>query len=217
MTETTGPTPRPRITLGITGASGTPYAERLLQVLLAADYEVHLLVSKAALMVAAVETGTPWPTHHEKLASYLRQRLGTGGELVIAGREDWMSPVASGSGAPQTMIVCPCSTGTLASIATGQCDNLIERGADVVLKEGGQLILVPRETPYSEIHLTNMLTLKRAGAHILPASPGFYHQPETVSDMVDFIVARVLKCAGIPQTLLPPWGYRGPQSDTGDD
>lgn len=217
MTETTGPTPRPRITLGITGASGTPYAERLLQVLLAADYEVHLLVSKAALMVAAVETGTPWPTHHEKLASYLRQRLGTGGELVIAGREDWMSPVASGSGAPQTMIVCPCSTGTLASIATGQCDNLIERGADVVLKEGGQLILVPRETPYSEIHLTNMLTLKRAGAHILPASPGFYHQPETVSDMVDFIVARVLKCAGIPQTLLPPWGYRGPQSDTGGD
>ncbi len=216
MSETTKKTPRPRITLGITGASGTPYAERLLQVLLAADYEVHLLVSKAALMVAAVETGTPWPAQHEKLASYLRERLGTGGELIIAGREDWMSPVASGSGAPETMIVCPCSTGTLASIATGQCDNLIERGADVVLKEGGKLILVPRETPYSEIHLTNMLTLKRAGADIVPASPGFYHKPETVADMVDFIVARVLKCAGIPQTLLPPWGYSGagPESDT---
>ncbi|MEX1216474.1 flavin prenyltransferase UbiX [Saccharospirillum sp.] len=208
---------RPRITLGITGASGTPYAERLLQVLLAADFEVHLLVSKAALMVAAVETGTPWPAQHEKLAAYLRERLGNDGELIIAGREDWMSPVASGSGAPETMIVCPCSTGTLAAIATGQCDNLIERGADVVLKEGGKLILVPRETPYSEIHLTNMLTLKRAGAHIVPASPGFYHKPETVADMVDFIVARVLKCAGIPQSLLPPWGYQGAGANAGQE
>lgn len=199
---------RRRITLGITGASGTPYAERLLATLLAADHEVHLLVSKAAMMVAAVEIGEPWPAQHEKLHDYLRARLGDGGDLVIAGREDWMSPVASGSGAPDTMIVCPCSTGTLASIATGQCDNLIERGADVVLKEGGTLILVPRETPYSEIHLKNMLTLKRAGAHILPASPGFYHRPETVSDMIDFVVARILKCADVPQDLLPAWGNK---------
>lgn len=205
---------RPRITLGVTGASGTPYAERLLQCLLEADYEVHFLVSKAALMVAAVETGTPWPAGHDKLHDHLRSRLSQRGELVIAGREDWMSPVASGSGAPETMIVCPCSTGTLASIATGQCDNLIERGADVVLKEGGSLILVPRETPYSEIHLQNMLTLKRAGAQIVPASPGFYNRPETVADMVDFVVARTLKAARIPQDLLPPWGYGGkPDSD----
>ena len=217
MTEPSSKTGRPRITLGITGASGTPYAERLLQVLLEADFEVHLLVSKAALMVAAVETGTPWPAQHEKLAAFLRERLGQGGKLVISGREDWMSPVASGSGAPDTMIVCPCSTGTLASIATGQCDNLIERGADVVLKEGGKLILVPRESPYSEIHLSNMLALKRAGAHIVPASPGFYHQPETVADMVDFIVARVLKCAGIAQNLLPPWGYQGSGSAADPD
>lgn len=200
---------RRRITLGITGASGTPYAERLLQVLLAADFEVHLLVSKAALMVAAVETGTPWPAAHDKLYDHLRARLGEAGRLVIAGREDWMSPVASGSGAPSTMIVCPCSTGTLASIATGQCDNLIERGADVVLKEGGTLILVPRETPYSEIHLSNMLTLKRAGAHVVPASPGFYHRPDSIADMVDFVVARVLNCAGIEQDLLKPWGRDG--------
>lgn len=199
-------TERRRVTLGITGASGTPYAERLLHCLLAADCEVHLLVSKAALMVAAVETGAPWPTAHRKLHDHLRERLGSGGELIIAGREDWMSPVASGSGAPETMIVCPCSTGTLAAIATGQCDNLIERGADVVLKEGGRLILVPRETPYSEIHLTNMLTLTRAGATVLPASPGFYHRPETVADMVDFVVARILKSAGFEQTLLAPWG-----------
>lgn len=195
-----------RITLAVTGASGTPYAERLLQCLLDAEFEVHLLVSKAALMVAAVETGSPWPAAHEKLHDYLRDRLSNKGTLKLAGREDWMSPVASGSGAPDTMIVCPCSTGTLASIATGQCDNLIERGADVVLKEGGCLILVPRESPYSEIHLRNMLTLKQAGAHIVPASPGFYHQPKTVEDMVDFIVARVLKCAGVEQRLVKAWG-----------
>ena len=195
-----------RITLAVTGASGTPYAERLLQCLLDAEFEVHLLVSKAALMVAAVETGSPWPGSHEKLHDHLRSRLSQKGTLILAGREDWMSPVASGSGAPDTMIVCPCSTGTLASIATGQCDNLIERGADVVLKEGGRLILVPRETPYSEIHLRNMLSLKQAGAHIIPASPGFYHQPKTIEDMVDFVVARVLKAAGVPQALLKPWG-----------
>jgi len=209
-------TQRQRITLGITGASGTPYAERLLQCLLDADFEVHLLVSKAALMVAAVETGTPWPAQHEKLHDYLRDRLSQKGELIIAGREDWMSPVASGSGAPETMIICPCSTGTLASVATGQCDNLIERGADVVMKEGGTLILVPRETPYSEIHLRNMLTLKQAGAHIIPASPGFYNRPETVADMVDFVVARVLKTARIPQSLLPPWGYGGANGQATD-
>jgi 4-hydroxy-3-polyprenylbenzoate decarboxylase len=195
-----------RITLAITGASGAPYAERLLEFLLAADCEVHLLVSKAALMVAAVETGEPWPANHEKLHDHLRARLGNGGKLIIAGREDWMSPVASGSGAPDTMIICPCSTGTLAAVATGQCDNLIERGADVMLKENGTLILVPRETPYNEIHLQNMLTLKRAGAVILPASPGFYHQPKTLDDMVDFVVARILKCAGFKQDLLAPWG-----------
>ena len=209
-------TQRQRITLGITGASGTPYAERLLQCLLDADFEVHLLVSKAALMVAAVETGTPWPAQHEKLHDYLRDRLSQTGELIIAGREDWMSPVASGSGAPETMIICPCSTGTLASVATGQCDNLIERGADVVLKEGGTLILVPRETPYSEIHLRNMLTLKQAGAHIIPASPGFYNRPETIADMVDFVVARVLKTARIPQDLLSPWGYGGANGQASD-
>jgi 4-hydroxy-3-polyprenylbenzoate decarboxylase len=104
------------------------------------------------------------------------------------------------------MIVCPCSTGTLASIATGQCDNLIERGADVVLKESGTLILVPRETPLSEIHLSNMLAAKRAGAVILPASPGFYHKPATVDDLIDFVVARILKAAKVKQNLLAPWG-----------
>lgn len=194
------------ITLAITGASGAPYAVRLLQALLEQGHTVHLLVSKAALMVMAVEAGEPWPSNHEKLSAYIRQHVSESGQLHIYGKDDWMSPVASGSGAPDTMIVCPCSTGSLAAIAQGHCNNLIERAADVVLKEGNRLILVPRETPLSEIHLSNMLTLKRAGAVILPASPGFYHQPQSMDDLVDFIVGRVLKAAGLPQTLLKPWG-----------
>lgn len=194
------------ITLAITGASGAPYAHRLLQVLLDKQYHVHLLISKAALMVAAVEQGEAWPANHERLEVYIRENLSSEGQLSLYSREDWMSPVASGSGAPETMVICPCSTGTLASIATGQCDNLIERAADVVLKESGRLILVPRETPLSEIHLENMLKLKKAGATILPASPGFYHQPESVADLVDFVVARILKSAGIEQSLVAGWG-----------
>ncbi|WP_196156821.1 UbiX family flavin prenyltransferase [Reinekea sp. G2M2-21] len=194
------------ITLAITGASGAPYARRLLQVLLDGDFHVHLLISKAAQMVMAVEDGEAWPAHHEKLIAHIRQTISEGGALSVYGKEDWMSPVASGSGAPQTMIVCPCSTGSLASIATGQSDNLIERAADVVLKESGKLILVVRETPLSEIHIQNMLTAKKAGAIILPASPGFYHQPTQISDLIDFIVARILKSAGIEQSLLKPWG-----------
>lgn len=194
------------ITLAITGASGAPYALKLLKCLLEAEFHVHLLVSKAALMVLAVEEGTTWPSNSQKQQALIRETLSMKGELSIYGKEDWMSPVASGSGAPQTMIICPCSTGTLASVATGQCDNLIERAADVVLKEVGKLIMVLRETPLSEIHLTNMLSLKKAGAVILPASPGFYHQPTSVEDMIDFVVARILKAASIEQTLLTPWG-----------
>lgn len=195
-----------QITLAVTGASGAPYATRLLQVLLDQQCHVHLLISKAAQMVFAYEEQSPWPSAHDKIKAHVRSTLSDQGELSVYSKEDWTSPVASGSGAPETMIVCPCSTGTLASIATGQCDNLIERGADVVLKEGGKLILVVRETPLSDIHLQNMLTAKRAGATILPASPGFYHQPTELSDVIDFIVARVLKSAGLPQTLLKPWG-----------
>lgn len=194
------------ITLAVTGASGAPYALKLLKVLLDSNVHVHLLISKAALMVLAVEEGSSWPSNHEKQKAFIRETVSDRGELSIYGKEDWTSPVASGSGAPDTMIVCPCSTGTLASIATGQCDNLIERGADVVLKESGTLILVVRETPLSEIHLTNMLSAKRAGAVILPASPGYYHQPKSVDDIIDFVVARILKSVHLDQTLLKPWG-----------
>lgn len=194
------------ISLAITGASGAPYAKRLLEVLLQQDRHVHLMISKAALMVMAKEEDQPWPANADKLQNFIRSEISAHGRLSVYGREDWTSPLASGSSAPRTMVVCPCSTGTLASIATGQCDNLIERAADVVLKEAGRLILVVRETPLSEIHLQNMLTLARAGVTILPASPGFYHAPTAIADLVDFVVARTLSAAGLPQNLIQPWG-----------
>jgi len=124
----------------------------------------------------------------------------------VFAKEEWTSPVASGSNAPRSMVICPCSTGTLSAIAHGGCDNLIERAADVMLKERRQLIFVPREAPYSSIHLQNMLTLSQMGAVILPASPGFYHQPKSVDDMIDFVVARILDQLGIEQALVPRWG-----------
>jgi 4-hydroxy-3-polyprenylbenzoate decarboxylase len=117
-----------------------------------------------------------------------------------------MAPVASGSSAPSSMVICPCSTGTLSAIATGASNNLIERAADVALKERRQLILVPRETPYSQIHLENMLNLTRMGALVLPASPGFYQRPQRVEQLIDFIVARILDQLGVPQNLLARWG-----------
>ena len=123
-----------------------------------------------------------------------------------------MAPWASGSGQPGPVIICPCSTGTLSAIATGASNNLIERAADVALKERRRLILVPRETPLSEIHLSNMLALTRMGAVILPASPGFYHKPGQVQDLIDFVVARILNQLDIPQTLMPVWGSAAPES-----
>ena len=137
----------------------------------------------------------------------LQQYFQVDGErLRVFGREDWMAPWASGSGQPGPVVICPCSTGTLSAIATGASNNLTERAADVALKERRQLILVPREAPYSEIHLQNMLTLTRMGAVILPASPGFYHRPQSIQDMIDFIVARILNQLNIEQSLMPAWG-----------
>ena len=124
------------------------------------------------------------------------------------GKEQWFSPVASGSAAPKKMIVCPCSTGTLAAISQGMSDNLIERAADVVIKERGQLIILPRETPFSTIHLQNMLTLSQMGVTIMPLAPGFYHQPESINDLIDFMVGRVLDHLAIEQTIMPRWGYQ---------
>jgi 4-hydroxy-3-polyprenylbenzoate decarboxylase len=196
-----------RVTLAITGASGVQYGLRLLQCLLAQNQQVLLMVSKAAQVVIATETDLKLPGSPDAMEHFLTEQYGAmAGQLCVFGREQWMAPVASGSGAPSAMVVCPCSTGTLSAIACGASNNLIERAADVALKERRQLILVPREAPYSEIHLEHMLKLTRMGSVIIPASPGFYHRPQSVEDMVDFVVARILSQLGLEQALLPRWG-----------
>lgn len=200
-----------RICVAITGASGSPYALRLIQVLLAGGQKVDVIVSKAAQLVFATETDLNLPGNARAQANALQQHFQVSDDqLRVFGREDWMAPWASGSGQPGPVVVCPCSTGTLSAIATGASNNLIERAADVALKERRKLILVPRETPYSEIHLQNMLTLTRMGAVILPASPGFYHQPQQIGDLIDFVVARILSQLGLEQQLMPPWGKDNP-------
>ncbi|MGF1686395.1 UbiX family flavin prenyltransferase [Photobacterium japonica] len=197
-----------RITLAWTGASGAPYGLRLLECLLAADYQVYLLISSAARVVLATEQGLKLPSGSDAAQQALIAHLGCDhGQLIVCGKEDWFSPVASGSAAPKQMVICPCSAGTLASVAHGMSDNLLERAADVVMKERGQLLLVVRETPFSTLHLENMLKLSHMGVTIMPAAPGFYHQPQSIEDLVDFMVARILDHLGVSQGLVPRWGY----------
>ncbi|WP_063660410.1 flavin prenyltransferase UbiX [Aliivibrio fischeri] len=196
------------ITLAMTGASGAPYGLRLLECLLAADYHVYFLISSAARVVMATEYDLKLPSGPDAMKAALVEHLGCNADkLTVCGKEDWFSPVASGSAAPKQMIVCPCSAGSVASIAHGISDNLIERAADVVLKERGQLILVVREAPFSTLHLENMLKLSQIGATIMPAAPGFYHQPKSIEDLIDFMVARILDHLGVEQGLVPRWGY----------
>ncbi len=195
------------IAVGITGASGAQYGVRLVEVLLRAEIPVYLMVSKAALMVIAVEMQDPLPAKPAALKRALIERWGVAEHLLeVFDRTDWLAPVASGSGHWRALVICPCSTGTLSAVAQGASDNLIERCADVALKERRMLILVPRESPYSRVHLKNMLDATDAGAIVLPASPGFYHRPERIEDLIDFMVARILNLLEIPQTLLPGWG-----------
>lgn len=199
-----------RICIAITGASGSLYALRLAEVLLTQGEQVDMMFSKAALLVLATETDVMLPPKPQAQKRVLSERFGLEDgdkdRLRVFGREDWMAPWASGSGQPGPVVVCPCSTGMLSAIATGASNNLIERAADVALKERRKLLLVPRETPFSEIHLQNMLSLTRMGAVILPACPGFYHQPEHLSDLIDFVVARILNQLNIPHALMPQWG-----------
>jgi 4-hydroxy-3-polyprenylbenzoate decarboxylase len=198
----------PTICLALTGASGMPYGLRLLECLLAAGCRVQLLYSQAAQVVARQEMGLELPSRPADARAALLARLPAVDpeKLAVFGREEWFAPVASGSNPPDAMVICPCSMGTLAAIAQGLADNLIERSADVVLKEGRKLVLVPRETPFSVIHLENMLRLARAGAVIVPPSPGFYNHPQTVADLVDFVVARVLDQIAVPHELAWRWG-----------
>ena len=191
----------PPIVFGITGASGAPYAVRLLQQLAVAHRPVSLIVSKYGLRLLETESGI-------SSIDELRKTVGKDAWdscVETFSNEDRGAPPASGSALTAGMIVCPCSMGTLSAISVGASRSLIERAADVTLKERRKLILVPRETPLSAIHLGNMLRLTRAGAVVMPASPGFYHRPQQVSDMVDFVVARILDQLGVEQTLVKRW------------
>jgi 4-hydroxy-3-polyprenylbenzoate decarboxylase len=184
-----------------------PYGLRLLECLLGADCRVFLLYSSAAQIVAKQECDLTLPAQPREATRLFTERHGArDGQLTVFGREDWMAPVASGSNPADAMAICPCSMGTVGAIAGGLADNLIERAADVMLKERRPLVLVPRETPFSAIHLDNMLTLARAGAVILPPAPGFYDHPRSVADLVDFVVARVLDQLAVPHKLGPRWG-----------
>jgi 4-hydroxy-3-polyprenylbenzoate decarboxylase len=199
--------PAKTITLAYTGASGMPYGVRLLELLLAGGHRVYLLYSQAAQLVAHQEMQLVLPSRPREAEELFSRRFNTTeGQLRVFGREDWFAPVASGSNPADAMVVCPCTMGTLAAIAAGLSQKLIERSADVMLKENRKLILVPRETPFSSIHLENMLKLARSGVIILPPNPGFYQHPQTVQDMVDFVVARILDHLGITHTLMPRWG-----------
>ncbi len=198
------------ITLALTGASGLPYGMRLLECLLQSGQQVHLVYSQAAQIVAKQELDFVLPNRAQDAEKFLAERLGQfSGELKVFGRDDWYAPMASGSNPGDAMVICPCTMGTLGKIASGISDDLITRAADVMLKEKRTLILVPRESPFSAIHLDNMLKLSHAGAVILPPNPGFYHHPQSVQDIVDFVVARILDHLGVVHTLVKPWGGNG--------
>jgi len=195
------------ITLGLSGASGMPYAFRLLEQLVKAKKQIYLVQSQAAQMVIALETTLQLPTKPKSLQTHLTEFYGAEpGQIRVFSNNDWLAPIASGSGISDAMVICPCTSGCLAAVANGLSDNLLERAADVCLKEQRKLILVIRETPFSAIHLENMLKLAKLGAVILPANPGFYNQPQTIADLVDFIVARILDQLGISNNLAPKWG-----------
>ncbi|MBP6095849.1 MAG: UbiX family flavin prenyltransferase [Methyloversatilis sp.] len=195
------------ILVALTGASGMPYGMRLIESLIGAGCRVWVIYSQVAQIVARQEIDLLLPGNPTQAARELTARFDAQpGQLEVFGREDWNCPPASGSNPPDAMVVCPCSMGTLAAIAHGLASSLIERAADVVMKERRQLILVPRETPFSTLHLENMLSLSRNGAVILPPSPGFYHHPGEIGDLVDFVVARVLDQLRVPHRLVPRWG-----------
>lgn len=200
---------RGTISLAMTGASGAAYGLRLLECLLKAGQQVYLMVSQPAQVVIATETDIRLPAQPKEMQAFLVDHFKVNPALLqVFGKEQWMAPVASGSNAPRAMVVCPCSAGSVSAIACGASNNLIERAADVMIKEKRKLILVPREMPFSSIHLENMLKLSRAGVTIMPASPGLYHHPLSVDDMIDFVVARILDHLGIEHALLPRWGDR---------
>jgi flavin prenyltransferase len=193
-----------RVFLGITGASGAPYAARLVEALVQADCEIGICASRAGIEVLATELyGSARLSPDETMARFLEH---AGGAATLYDQQDWRAPYASGSAKVDAYVICPCSMGTLGTLASGAMSNLIQRAASVALKEGRKLVLVPRETPLSTIHLENMLRLRQAGAVILFAAPGFYHGAETVDDLVDFVVGRCLDQLGLENALVKRWG-----------
>src|SRR5213592_4125683 len=191
--------------LGITGASGAPYAARLLDALSAADCEIGVCASNAAIEVLATELyGNPRLSRDETLTRLLEGA--PGGNVTVYDPNDWKAPYASGSAKVDAYVICPCSMGTLGTIASGAMSNLIHRAASVALKEERRLVVMPRETPLSLIHLRNMLAVKEAGATVLFLAPGFYHGAETVDDLVNFIVGRALDQLGLDVELVKRWG-----------
>jgi 4-hydroxy-3-polyprenylbenzoate decarboxylase len=194
-----------RVFLGITGASGAPYAARLVEVLAQADVELGISASGAGIEVLATELyGNPRLSRDETLERLLEHCRG--GNVTVYEPNDWKAPYASGSAKVDAYVVCPCSMGTLGTIASGAMSNLIHRAASVALKEERKLVLMPRETPLSTIHLRNMLTVKEAGATVLFLAPGFYHGADSVDDLVDFVVGRAVDLIGLDVDVIKRWG-----------
>lgn len=189
--------------LGITGASGAPYAARLLEALHAADCEIGICASSAAVEVLATELYGNTRLSRDETLTRLLEHAPT---ATVYDQNDWKAPYASGSAKVDAYVICPCSMGTLGTIASGAMQNVIHRAASVALKEERRLVLMPRETPLSAIHLRNMLTLREAGATILFLAPGFYHGAATIDDLVDFVVARALDQLGLDNALAKRWG-----------
>jgi len=197
----------PSVTLIMTGASGAAYGLRLLEELVKAGSQIYLLLSRPAHIVIKMETDLQLPVRASEVELFFTKKYqAKAGQIRVFEKEQWLAPIASGSGVADATVVCPCTTGTLSSIAVGSSKNLLERAADVALKERKKLILVVRETPFSEIHLENMLKLTRMGAVIMPANPGFYFKPKSLDDIVDFMVARVLDHLDIEHNLQSRWG-----------
>lgn len=198
---------KPSVTLIMTGASGAQYGLRLLEELVKANITISLLLSRPAQIVINMETDIKLPSRASEIEVFFTEHYSArAGQIRVYEKEQWMAPIASGSGVADVTVVCPCTTGTLSSIAVGSSKNLLERAADVAIKERKKLILVVRETPLSDIHLENMLKLSRMDVVIMPANPGFYHQPKTLDDIIDFMVARILDHIGVSHTLVPIWG-----------
>ncbi len=201
--------------VGITGGSGAPYALRVLEALVAGGYCVHAVVSPAGAKILSLETDLRVARSARDIQAVLRAHLeaalegDTPGTLRVFEHSNVAAPIASGSFPCAGMVIVPCSTGSLGRIAGGVSGNLIERAADVMLKERRPLVLVPRETPLSDIHLENMLRLRRSGADILPAMPGFYHRPQTIDDLVNMIAGRILDRLGVENGLVERWNGGG--------